>query len=399
MLLNSLCGQVRASPGLSLEGTLRVNGVEYEPDELPLAYVKQEDRFFAQMTVRETLVFNAKLRLGANATEAEIGALTESLLGTLGLTKSADTPVGDSTRRGVSGGERKRLAIACELISEPPLLFLDEPLSGLDSFQANNVMARLRALADRGHTVVITLHQPSAALYRNVDDLVLLSEGKLMYSGPTTGVSRWLSAAAGAVRPRDVPAAEHMLDAVSMDYSSPEAERASRERVATLAEAARGAHVPPAPPRLGRRSNGPLQPRSASRAPKAAVGVQFRLLFQRAWREVVRAKGVFLIKVAQQVMIALIYGGIYTLDDSQRSVQDRLGLLSLIAVGASNLAVAGTIRAFPKEKSLVVEERSKNLYGVGAYVRTAARAARGARERETHTESGRARPGGAACGA
>jgi hypothetical protein len=91
------------------------------------------------------------------------------------------------------------------------------------------------------------------------------------------------------------------------------------------------------------------------------------MLLARSWRQVVRARGVLLLKAVQQVMIGLIYGGIYKLDLSQRSVQDRLGLLSLIAVGAMNLAIAGTIRAFPKEKALVFEERSKRLYGVVAY--------------------------------
>ena len=106
-----------------------------------------------------------------------------------------------------------------------------------------------------------------------------------------------------------------------------------------------------------------------SARPPSAPWTQFRLLLSRAWRQVVRAKGVLVIKAVQQVMIALIYGSIYKLDLSQRSVQDRLGLLSLIAVGASNLAIAGTIRSFPKEKVLVFEERAKRLYSVVAYVR------------------------------
>jgi len=101
--------------------------------------------------------------------------------------------------------------------------------------------------------------------------------------------------------------------------------------------------------------------------PRSPLHVQFALLLSRAWRQVARAKGVLVIKAVQQIMVALIYGGIYKLDLSQRSIQDRLGLLSLVTVGASNLAIATTIRTFPKEKALVVEERSKRLYGVVPY--------------------------------
>lgn len=379
LMLNSLCGQVRATPGLTLEGRLRVNGREAKPSDLQLAYVKQEDSFYSEMTVRETLRFHAKLRMPRNTTAAEVEEKVSRLLALLGLSKSADTPVGSVASRGISGGERKRLSIACELISDPPLVFLDEPLSGLDSFQAANVMGRLRALADAGHTVVLTLHQPSTSLYSLLDELVVLSEGKPMYCGRADQLARW-AGANGYPRPRDVPQSEHFIDVVSVDYQTPERERASRERIAAFATASRaraaaGSRGLPslalwagAPrPQLAAAEQARAMARSAR--PPSAPWTQFRLLLSRAWRQVVRAKGVLVIKAVQQVMIALIYGSIYKLDLSQRSVQDRLGLLSLIAVGASNLAIAGTIRSFPKEKVLVFEERAKRLYSVVAYVR------------------------------
>jgi len=97
------------------------------------------------------------------------------------------------------------------------------------------------------------------------------------------------------------------------------------------------------------------------------VLTQFALLFGRAWREVARSKATLIIKAAQQVMISLIYGGIYSLGDTQSSIQDRFGLLSLVAIGAGNLAIASTIRTFPKEKTIVQADRAKQLYGVGPY--------------------------------
>ena len=100
---------------------------------------RQEDIFYTQMTVRETLMFAARMRLPRSMPLSEKKALVDDLLQKLSLVKSADTIVGDAKRRGISGGERKRLSIGCELLSSPSLLFLDEPTSGLDAFQAQQV--------------------------------------------------------------------------------------------------------------------------------------------------------------------------------------------------------------------------------------------------------------------
>ncbi len=92
--------------------------------------------------------------------------------------------VGDAKTRGLSGGEKKRLSIGCELIGSPSLIFLDEPTTGLDAFQAQVVVATLKALAQAGHTVVTSLHQPRSSIFSLFDDLVLLSEGRAVYAGP-----------------------------------------------------------------------------------------------------------------------------------------------------------------------------------------------------------------------
>jgi len=94
---------------------------------------------------------------------------------------------------------------------------------------------------------------------------------------------------------------------------------------------------------------------------------QFGLLFRRSWREVARGRLPLAIKVVQQVSTALIYGAIYNLDDSQVSIQERFGLLSLVTIGAANLGVATTIRSFPKEKQIVRSDRAKKAYDVAPY--------------------------------
>ena len=315
------------------------------------------------MAVRETLLFAARLRLPKDVPLAEKEALVEKLIRKLSLVKAADTIVGSSSKRGISGGERKRLAIGCELLGDPNLLFLDEPTSGLDAYQARQVVMALKTLADEGTTVVCVIHQPRGSIFNMFDDLMLLADGKLMYSGPAAKAAShfwWL----GHRKPSGINAGEYVVDLVSTDFESQETIAASRARIDALAAKAvwravggrRGGRR-----RRGRRGGG------GRRRPGAGVVTQFRLLLRRAWREVARSKAAITIKAVQRVMIAVIYGGIYSLSDSQASIQDRFGLLSLVAIGAGQLAIASTIRSFPKEKTIVERERSKGIYDVGPY--------------------------------
>lgn len=133
-LLNALVQQIPVSDHLSVRGTLMVNGVSAREVNAPVAYVRQESLFFSHLTVRETLELAAKMQLSGMKVE-ERKEVASHLLKKMGLVKCADTVVGDAKSRGISGGEKKRLNIACELISAPSLIFLDEPTSGLDSFR------------------------------------------------------------------------------------------------------------------------------------------------------------------------------------------------------------------------------------------------------------------------
>jgi len=130
-LLHALAGRVKDSPKLRLQGLRYVNGHPVCEDcMLPAAFIEQEAVFFPHMTVRETLNFRVELKLGKQSSKAVRDELVDELMEQVGLSKSADTIVGDNKVRGISGGERKRLSIAVEMISSPSLVFLDEPTSG-----------------------------------------------------------------------------------------------------------------------------------------------------------------------------------------------------------------------------------------------------------------------------
>ena len=183
-LLEVLTGQRAPSAG-----TVSINDIDLHSHRAELAhrigYVPQEDVMHRDLTVFEVLYFAARLRLPADLPDAEIRDQVERLMGRMGLLAVRDSTICSETVRGISGGQRKRVNIAIELLTEPPLLFLDEPTSGLDATATLEVLQLLRSLAEDGHTIFMTLHQPRIEAWRLVDMLLLLEKGgRLAYFGP-----------------------------------------------------------------------------------------------------------------------------------------------------------------------------------------------------------------------
>lgn len=125
-----------------------------------IGYVRQDDSLLPFLTVRETLNFAAALRLPKTVPAATRTAIVEQTMFELGLADAADVVVGGPFRKGISGGEKRRLTIGCTLVQMPSILVLDEPTTGLDSFTAFQILETLKKLARRGRTVIVTLHGP-----------------------------------------------------------------------------------------------------------------------------------------------------------------------------------------------------------------------------------------------
>ena len=171
------------------EGQSFLNGTDlyenYDAFRGNIGYVPQDDIIFPQLTVYESLYYTARLRLPADTSHEEIDAKIERILAKLEIQQTRDVQIGDAIRKGISGGQRKRVNLAQELITEPALLFLDEPTSGLASEDTINVMRLLRGLANEGKTILLTIHQPSLEAYRLMDSVIYLVQGGMAYYGPT----------------------------------------------------------------------------------------------------------------------------------------------------------------------------------------------------------------------
>ncbi|RKP08517.1 hypothetical protein THASP1DRAFT_5145, partial [Thamnocephalis sphaerospora] len=167
-------------------GDIFVNGKNIDPQiyRRVIGYVDQEDTLMPTLTVYETVLYSALLRLPADMSSAAKHARVLETIHELGIYHIKDKRIGESGARGISGGEKRRVSIACELVTSPAILFLDEPTSGLDAYNASNVVECLRTLArDYRRTVVFTIHQPRSDIYAMFDRLILLAEGWLVYSG------------------------------------------------------------------------------------------------------------------------------------------------------------------------------------------------------------------------
>ena len=143
----------------------------------------------------------------------------EELIRDFGLQKCQDTYVGGKFIKGISGGEKKRVCIAVEMVAKPDLLILDEPTSGLDSHMANNIIKIFKRLAVKeGKTIIFTIHQPSFKMFCELDRLLLLDKGECIYQGVAAGILEYMMAL-GITVPANTTVCDYFMFEIS-DYKS-----------------------------------------------------------------------------------------------------------------------------------------------------------------------------------
>jgi len=168
-------------------GQVLINGINIQSDDPAvegiIGFVSQDDLLIEELSVYQNLYYNAKLCFD-NYSEEELENTVHNVLKNLGLYEIRDIQVGSPLNKKISGGQRKRLNIALELIREPAVLFLDEPTSGLSSRDSENILDLLKELSLKGKLVFVVIHQPSSDIFKMFDRLLILDTGGyLIYNG------------------------------------------------------------------------------------------------------------------------------------------------------------------------------------------------------------------------
>ncbi|DBA05192.1 TPA: hypothetical protein N0F65_005042 [Lagenidium giganteum] len=321
------------------------------------AYVMQDDLFYETITVREHLVFQARLRMGNKFTEEQYLERVDTVMEELGLVKCRDTLIGGAMLRGLSGGERKRLSFATEILTNPSLLFVDEPTSGLDSFMAETVVLQLQQLAHNGRTVLATIHQPSSELYGLFDMLYLLSDGACVYHGKAADAVGYF-ANLGFQCPSFInPSDYFMRQLVVLDK---EKDLEGVKRVQLLKDEWAAQHA-----ESTEEMDAEVYGNDEDTYNDSRLGPfgQLTVLAHRNIVRLVRDRFAFHVAVGQTVFIAVVVGLIYLqLDLNQKGIQNFSGALFFIVVNQVFGAASPTFVAVPTELPMIFREHRAGLY-------------------------------------
>eukprot|EP00891_Asterochloris_glomerata_P009058 jgi/Astpho2/9058/e_gw1.00133.213.1_t len=362
-LLDVLAGR-RSGQGVT--GRIHINGNRVNSHQLrdSIGYVQQDDILPGTSTVWEYLRFHAKLRMGAFSSQG-IEQQAWSVIQLLGLSKVAHSLIGDAFTRGLSGGEKRRLSIAAELLSKPRIALLDEPTTGLDSSNAAAVVDILAQLASSGTTVILSIHQPRPDILRLMTRMLLLSSnGQVVYSGP-------MAAAAAHFRQQGFQPdslrsniADFMLDLVI---------KSGDDQVSQLIHEFAGSQIVAS----DREAAGLLRekPRSLpAPRPQGPFGLQLRVLSTRIMRKLYRHPFLILVNFIATLVTAISLGLVFrNVGVDTPGIQNRLGCLFTMLLYLSMMSLS-SLALWMEDRLLFIRQapasgtsRNSGAYGTPAY--------------------------------
>jgi len=358
-------------------GNILYNGSELTQDKIRkiVGFVFQDDVILETMTVKEAIDMSIELRV--NQQRDNKNNLSKRMLDVSQLDKAKNVVIGSPSKKGISGGERKRTAIAMELVSNPSVLLLDEPTSGLDTFTAFRIVALLRRLAHRyGRTVVATLHQPSSEIFHMIDDLYVLHDGKLVYGGPAQQLVPYFSEAGYTFEKYSNP-----LDVLFMDVLNPSTGDEFSEGRQMLAKK-RDNYVPLeslaeyyGTSRLYDDSVAAVSvdDRAITKEMQRFRAKQwhaFKLLLMRDVRNVVRNPMIVRTKLFQTVFLAVFIAAAFwntKFSPPPKLYQNISGVLFFLVTNAFFASFQNVLPVFSTEKPSFMREHSQGYYGTGTY--------------------------------
>ncbi|XP_077354946.1 broad substrate specificity ATP-binding cassette transporter ABCG2 isoform X2 [Festucalex cinctus] len=365
-----------------LSGEVLIDGAPQPPNFKCLSgYVVQDDVVMGTLTVRENFSFSAALRLPSSVSQAVKEQKVSQLIQELGLNRVADSRVGTQLIRGISGGERKRTNIGMELIIDPPVLFLDEPTTGLDASTANSVLMLLKRMANNGRTIILSIHQPRYSIYRLFDSLTLLVNGRQVYHGRADSALDYFSEIGYTCEPHNNPA-DFFLDVINGDSSAIALGSVVGEDSDSVLKSRQGIEDK----LVEEYRNCPDFKRTKAELEKIVQGklesqstpsrtityntsflTQFRWVLKRTFRNLLLNPQTSVAQVAVTLFLALVVGAIFfNVQEDQSGIQNRFGALFFITVNQCFSSLSSA-ELFIAERKLFIHEYISGYYRVSVY--------------------------------
>ncbi|XP_051515164.1 broad substrate specificity ATP-binding cassette transporter ABCG2-like isoform X2 [Myxocyprinus asiaticus] len=368
-----------------LSGEVLIDGAPQPPNFKCLSgYVVQDDVVMGTLTVRENLRFSAALRLPKSISQREKDEKVEKLIQELGLSKVADSRVGTQLIRGISGGERKRTNIGMELIIDPPVLFLDEPTTGLDASTANSVLMLLKRMANNGRTIILSIHQPRYSIYRLFDSLTLLVGGKQVYHGPAQNALDYFSEIGYTCEAHNNPA-DFFLDVINGDSTAVALNKLNhndeldQEQLSSslkgiedrlVEEYKKSSDYKQTQSELERIVQGQdysTRPKSRTITYNTSFCHQFKWVLKRTFRNLMLNPQTSFAQIGVMIFLALIVGVIFFgVQQNSSGIQNRMGALFFITTNQCFSSVSSA-ELFITERKLFVHEYISGYYRVSVY--------------------------------
>ncbi|XP_058219595.1 ABC transporter G family member 10-like [Rhododendron vialii] len=351
-LLDILAGMITRVSGHVLVNDQLMNAAHFRRVS---GYVTQDEALFPLLTVEETLMFSARLRLQGGLHKA--ATRVRELMKELGLEHVARMRIGTESRRGISGGEKRRVSIGVDLVHNPNVVMIDEATSGLDSASALHVVSLLKSMAkNQGKTIVLTIHQPGFRILELFDNIVLLSNGILLHHGSLQLLEERLKFSGHCI-PRHVNVLEFAIDVVESlkidtegdDTETNETEEEYRHlrKIFSL-----GNEV----------ETQTIYPNSRF--------VEVFILSQRFYKNVFRTKQLFTARVLQSLIAGILLGTVFmnvNNDPKKFKLQTQLGFFAF----SLTFLLSPTTEALPiflEERRILMRETSRGAYRVSSYV-------------------------------